>query len=673
MRTPSVLRTAERIALAACTALVVSACGGGGGGGTEPPPPPPQNLLPPTTGPGDVANHFPTALGDTWFYDASASAAGMAEAGLSTVKVTGTKAVLGQTSTVFAETAYGALAGAPAYELYYTKGPGGVAYYGNNDATDTITAAIGPYAELLFPVQAGPIVSFTKTGLNYGDDLDTDGRNETFDVTYESNISGFESVTVPAGTFAGAARHVANVTVNVRLTSNGQVVTATGTDITWLAAGAGVVKRTSSVTAPGAPAIQSTIEARGYAVAGVRRGYSVPAQVRDGLGPLTQVNSGEPAHWADTPAIASSGPSFLVVGKRWVPAGGLFGVTRTAAIVAADGTVVRAFDLGPQVVSNDSRDMAGVAFQAGTFLAVFEQRNPPAGGGIGATEPSVVMHRIASNGDLLDPSPVELVPQGIFLGAGPGLDSRFPAVAGGGGNFLVVNYTGLYPNSYLEGRFVSAAGAVGPAFRISLNHGAQARPSVVHDGTNFLVAYVDASGVRVARVTASGTVLDPNGVPVHTSSVWAVLAADGVGRLLAWIESGTVFAKRLNADGTPLDSAPIAVTSDAQSKAGLAVVKTGGEYLLAWARRLTVPSNAFAVNIARLGLDGQVKSLGNAGLQASATPLPPAGGATGGYMLPAVARGDSSLLVFLEGTADALDSAARIAKLHAVSVYPFMP
>jgi hypothetical protein len=220
---------------------------------------------------------------------------------------------------------------------------------------------------------------------------------------------------------------------------------------------------------------------------------------------------------------------------------------------------------------------------------------------------------------------------------------------------------------------VSAAGGVGAAFRISSNHGARARPSVVYDGANFLVAYVDASGVRVARVAAAGNVLDPSGVAVHASPVWPTFATDGVGRLLVWIENGTVFAKRINADGTALDPAPIAVTNDAQPKSGLTVVHTGGEYLLAWTRRLATPSNALAVYIARLGLDGLVKSSGSAGMLASATPLPPVGGATGGYMLPALGRGDSSLLIFVEGTADAFDTASRVAKMHAVPVYPFAP
>jgi hypothetical protein len=666
----------KRVATGLLVAILVAACGGGGGGGGPAPQPSPSPApLPPATGPGDAANHFPAAFGDTWYFNASATSGTTTETGIGTVSVTGTKAIRGQTSTVFAERVYGAPAGTPAYEMYYTELLGGVAYYGDNDPSDAVTAGMVPYTELLFPVQLGPITSFAKTGLNYGDDLDGDGRNETFDASYSSSIAGLDTVTVPAGTFAGAARRVANLTVDVRLSSNGQVVTVTGVDTSWLAPGAGLIKRTSSVTAPGTSiAVDTLLEARGYVVGGVRRGFSVPVPLLDNLGPLTQMNSGQFPHWSDTPAIASDGTNFLVVGKRWAPVSGRFGVTRTGAIVTADGTVDRAFDIGPQILSNDTRDMAAAAFHAGVYLAVFEQRNPPAGGGFGSTETSVVMHRIASNGDLIDLSPVELVPQGIFLGSDAGLDSRFPAVAGGGGNFVVVNYTGLHPDSYLEGRLITPAGAVGTAFRISPNHGARATPSVIYDGTNFVVAYVDPSGVRVARVTGAGIVLDPGGVPVHTSPVWPELATDGVNRLVAWIENDTVYAKRLNADGTPLDPVPIAVTSgDTQPKAGLTVINTGGEYLMAWTRQLTTPANGLAVYIARLGIDGQVKSTGNAGMLASPTALPPPGGATGGYALPTLGRGNTSLLVFLEGAADAISSTDRIAGMHAVSVYPFAP
>jgi len=219
---------------------------------------------------------------------------------------------------------------------------------------------------------------------------------------------------------------------------------------------------------------------------------------------------------------------------------------------------------------------------------------------------------------------------------------------------------------------ITPAGAVGTAFRISPNHGARVAPSVTYDGTNFLVAYVDSNGVHVARVTSAGNVVDPNGVPVHSSPVWPELATDGVNRLVAWIENNSVYAKRLNADGTPGDPAPIAVTTgDTQPKAGLTVVSTGDEYLLAWMSRLATPPNGPVVYIARLGIDGQVKSMGNAGMLASPTPLASVGGATSGFTLPALGRAGTSLLVCLEGAADADSPTGRTARMHSVSVYPF--
>ena len=112
---------------------------------------------------------------------------------------------------------------------------------------------------------------------------------------------------------------------------------------------------------------------------------------------------------------------------------------------------------------------------------------------------------------LTDASPLVLLPQGIAPMA-PGVTSRHPSVAYGGGAFLVIYYgvDRRRPRStFIEGRFVAPDATLGTPFRISPDFSYSAiTPNVVFDGTNFIVAYGDATGWKLARVTPAGMVLD---------------------------------------------------------------------------------------------------------------------------------------------------------------------
>ncbi len=382
MTAPRTFGSFKRLSMAVTIAALAAACGGGGGDGGSAPAPAPipitDPLQPLLTGPGDPQNYVPTGGFDSWTYNSATSAMGTTQYELASVSIAGNKTVLGVSTTVFAERLFGDAPATPAYEMYYRKLPGGVAFYGNNDATDTLTAGVIPYVELLFPVAAGPVSSLTKTGLDFGMDLDGDGKNETVDATQTISITGFESVTVPAGTFLAAAKRLATIAANAKLTSNGQVIPVTTNETTWIAPGAGVIRRHTVGSSQGSTILTNTIEARGFHIGGVRKGLSNPEEVMGPtFGVLTQTNVGDPPDPVDTPAAASSGTTFLVLGKaytvdaltnKWL-------LRRMGYLRLPDGpnaSLPSIIDIGPPVLSNDTRETLSLAFGAGTYLAVLQ-------------------------------------------------------------------------------------------------------------------------------------------------------------------------------------------------------------------------------------------------------------------------------------------------------------
>ena len=688
----------KHILLAVALAGTLVACGGGGGGDSTPvipTPPPPTSLLPPATGPGDPLNYAPNGGFDAWTYNVAASDQTTAEPvrDLATVSITGSQTVLGQLVTVYSERLFSDPVMAPSYDLYYQKGPGGVAFYGNNDPADTLTAGVVPYAELLFPVAPGPIISFTKTGLNLGEDLDGDGRNETVDATQTISITGFESVTVPAGTFPAAARRLNSTVANARLSSNGAAVTVNVVENTWLAPGAGIVKRETVTTAPGTPLrITATLDARGYSVSGVRKGMGNPEAITpSSQGVLTQTSLGEPPDPVDTPAVASSGTNFLVVTKaytfdqltsKWL-------LRRMGYLRSPDGpnaALPTIIDIGPPVLSNDTREIQSLAYGGGTYLAVFEQRNAAAPNVIGPTEPSIVGQRISPAGVVTDPVPFVIVPQGIAPMT-PGVTSRLPQVAYGGGNFLVVYCGGPATSSstYLEGQLRAPDGTGGPPFRISPDFTFNGiSPRVVFDGANFIVATGDATGWRLTRVTPGGTVLDPAGVamPVPAGPIQMTTSGAG-GALVTWLASDVPYARRFSADLAALDGAPIQVAMGAAGGAAINAGFIGGEYVVMWTQRLGPMSfQQLVLSMNRIALDGRVQGqspplgglpsvLPYSALVSPVPPLPPSG-YTGGYALPVLGTGsNAALLAYVSGTANGMTIADRAMGVNGIWVHPF--
>ncbi|ALA58485.1 hypothetical protein [Nitrospira moscoviensis] len=189
------------------------------------------------------ADYFPDAIGNRWTYRGQIS-----EGPLQTIDhktftnistVTGTKTLKGVTVTVFHDTNPGNHGPS---DSFYRRDVVGIVYYGSDPGTP-LEKQIIPYQIVRFPLTVpSSFQQFDRTGLDFGTDMDRDGRDEKVDVRGWTSLVGRESVVVPAGAFDEAIKVEARMTMRIHL--SGGKRTAMGTDVmtAWFAKGVGLVK-----------------------------------------------------------------------------------------------------------------------------------------------------------------------------------------------------------------------------------------------------------------------------------------------------------------------------------------------------------------------------------------------------------------------------------------------
>ena len=185
---------------------------------------------------------------------------------------------------------------------------------------------------------------------------------------------------------------------------------------------------------------------------------------------------------------------------------------------------------------------------------------------------------------------------GFSIHSGQG-EQADPAVAFDGANYLVVWQSVVWPiGAYLSAARVTPSGTVldPTAIRISSTYGWS--PAVASGGTNSLVVWLRGGlgGALVgARISPSGAVLDPNPIEISCPPNYSCMsnyaneptvAFDGTNYLVAWSESesGNIFGTRLSLAGTVLDPGGIRI-SHGVGRTGKPTISFGGtNYLVAW-------------------------------------------------------------------------------------------
>ncbi|ATB27228.1 hypothetical protein [Melittangium boletus] len=170
-----------------------------------------------------------------------------------------------------------------------------------------------------------------------------------------------------------------------------------------------------------------------------------------------------------------------------------------------------------------------------------------------------------------------------------------PVVTHDGTNFLVVwqdfrhvGYTDLY------GARVTGSGTLldPTGLRISSGTNSAYAPAVAHDGTNFLVVWYEWANrynIHATRVSSTGVVLDPGGIVISNApgdKHAPAVAHDGTNFLVVWQDKRTgthdIYGARVDSAGTVLDPNGIAISTAANEQLAPSVAHNGTNFLVVW-------------------------------------------------------------------------------------------
>ncbi len=334
------------------------------------------------------------------------------------------------------------------------------------------------------------------------------------------------------------------------------------------------------------------------------------------------------------PCVASDGANWAVAWRDLDQAAGIF--TIDGARVSPDGVVL---DPGGKRlrhdVTNSYPTWPDIAFAGDEYYLVWNENSDDVRG----QRLTTALDKIGSAAKLNIYNPSS---------------GLVPRVASDGTSFFVAWFEDRYYGfAQVYGTRVSHAGGILDPSGIAVtgsNDYCQFEPIVAWDGLNWFVAYnwnTDTQDIRLTRISPSGVVLDPDGVPVatgpHNQSGPGIASIPGGGVRVVWMDDifpssdtgdiytasvsaqggagpatcasvgpprqtqpffasngdgylavfrsaisgeARIMAQRLRADGTTLDAEPIVVADGPSYLYGPSVAWNGSVYLVVWSNSL---------------------------------------------------------------------------------------
>jgi len=190
------------------------------------------------------------------------------------------------------------------------------------------------------------------------------------------------------------------------------------------------------------------------------------------------------------------------------------------------------------------------------------------------------------------------------------------------------------------GTRIDATGTVMDVGGIRISGAGRAQPdlAVAYDGVNYLVVWSDTRGgdsdIYGARVSSSGAVLDPGGIAISTAAYnqsYPAISFDGTNYLIVWVDTRTgnndIYATRVSSSGVVLDPGGIPISRDIYTRGRPAVAFGGTNYLVVWENE---------VGFLRL-IHGKRVSLSGTLLDYTSIQIGPGAGRYGYQTFPAVA------------------------------------
>jgi hypothetical protein len=278
----------------------------------------------------------------------------------------------------------------------------------------------------------------------------------------------------------------------------------------------------------------------------------------------------------DSPELACDPENYLAVWRDW-SLGGVYGarVAPTGEVLDPHGfTITRG---QPQHEGNPC-----AAFNGTCYLVVWQEGQ--AGG-----DDDIYAARVSTDGAVIDSVAIPICTDPAH--------QSVPRVASDGTNFIVVwsDERGGSSSKDIFGARVSAAGVVldPNGILICPSAGWLSHACVAFDGGNYVVAWPDDRNgyddIYAARVAPDGAVLDSTGIAVCTAprdQGSPAAACCGSNLLIAWQDRRTgdnnIYGARVTPDGTVLDTQGIAIHSLGGDQRTPAVSWDGTNYVVVW-------------------------------------------------------------------------------------------
>jgi len=278
------------------------------------------------------------------------------------------------------------------------------------------------------------------------------------------------------------------------------------------------------------------------------------------------------------PSVAFDGINYLVVWED--ERNGSYCFDIYGARVTTSGTVLDPEGI-PISVAPNWQESPSITFDGTNYLVVWEDNRSSPWDIYGA--------RVAPNGMVLDTS-------GILISTAAN-HQRYPSVAFDGINYLVVWEDNRISNRHIYGARVAPSGTVldPEGIPISTTAHSQASPSIAFDGINYLVVWSeyrsDSHYIYCARVTTSGTVLDPEGILISTTAhslSYPFIAFDGTNYFVVWNDirggssSNDLYGARVAPNGAVLDPEGIPISTAIYQQSSPSVIFGEANYLVVW-------------------------------------------------------------------------------------------
>ena len=205
--------------------------------------------------------------------------------------------------------------------------------------------------------------------------------------------------------------------------------------------------------------------------------------------------------------------------------------------------------------------------------------------------------RISTSGIVLDPS---------FISITSGGNAMSPQIAANESGFSTVwvDYRNSYTSPDIYGARIGAAGNVldPSGIAISTLGGIEYRPSIAFGGSYYMVAWEDLRNglldVYCARIDSNGVVIDSNGIAVTTADSLqsnTSVAFDGSSYLIVWQDkrngSYDIYGARVDQNGTVLDPTGIAISTTTNDQIYPSVAFDGANYVVVWEDYTNYPSD----------------------------------------------------------------------------------